>query len=97
MLEKEDLVIPPNPKILVRAIARAAKAKLRGRKLIVPREVEEARLAFCEAPCQFLTDDGEQCKRCTCFISAKVVLSTESCPVDKWGEWKLTDDKKGGT
>lgn len=90
-------MIAPNPKTFAKAMTRAAKAKLKGRKLLVPSDVEEKRLTFCEAPCQFLTDDGLQCKRCTCFIMAKVVLATESCPVDKWGEWKLTEVVKAST
>lgn len=90
-------MIPPNPKSFAKAAIRVAKAAMNGRPILVPDAEADRRLSICETPCQFLSEDGTQCVRCTCFIDAKTLLATEECPIGLWGQWKLTDDRKAGT
>lgn len=51
---------------------------------VVPRDIEELRAGVCDR-CEF--SEGFQCQKCTCFIPLKIKLSTESCPIQKWGEY----------
>lgn len=48
----------------------------------------EDRLAVCEK-CPYLSgqDDGATCRLCNCFVGAKVMLKSESCP-DIPQRWK---------
>lgn len=57
---------------------------LRREPFAVPAEVQDDRLALCNE-CEFLVPDSRQCVKCTCFVDIKTLLSTESCPVKKWG------------
>jgi len=64
------------------AIERAARARYLGQEVLVPASKRTARLKACAA-CPELDRDG-QCRVCTCFVSAKSRLATETCPLKKW-------------
>jgi len=49
--------------------------------LAVPEKVAAQRLEICKV-CPY--NVGGQCTVCTCFISIKVMLSTETCPKKLW-------------
>lgn len=41
------------------------------------------RLEICRS-CPELTEHTEQCKKCLCFMPAKVKIKKASCPIGKW-------------
>lgn len=56
------------------------------RPQIVPREVYIQRLTQCYGCDQYVLDSN-QCGVCTCFVTTKAMLSTESCPHPKGSKW----------
>ncbi len=46
-------------------------------------EVAEERLGICEQ-CKHYIKITHQCRKCFCYMPAKVTLSKASCPVSKW-------------
>lgn len=50
--------------------------------LIADAKTAEARLKVCNA-CRFLSGI-RQCKRCWCFVDAKVRLANAACPLAYW-------------
>lgn len=77
-------MIFPNPVTFIRAVFRSTVAKRRGYDLLATEEEQESRWIHC-LPCPYKI--GEQCKLCTCFLHAKIMLTQEECPkpVSKWG------------
>lgn len=75
-------MITPNPVTAARAAGRAVSAALSGREVFVSPDKRKARLKVCAA-CPELDRDG-QCSVCTCWVSNKSRLATETCPRDKW-------------
>lgn len=65
---------------LWRAVRRLFSQRSAG-PLTVDESVAAARLQICQA-CPY--NDNGQCTVCTCFISLKVMLSTETCPKNLW-------------
>lgn len=66
------------------AMARVAWAKARGYRTLATEEEAEDRLDIC-LDCPFLAPESNyRCKICTCFVEAKVLLTTEECPKKKW-------------
>lgn len=61
----------------VAALWRSAKYLLAGRPVVAPRYEHEKRQAIC-AYCRH--NNNGTCELCACFISAKILLSSESCP-----------------
>lgn len=57
---------------------------------MVSKEVAVERARIC-ASCEFLFQPTKTCKKCGCFVKAKVMLSSQSCPVDKWGAGEPDD------
>lgn len=57
-------------------------------------DVYRARLSQCEK-CEFRTPEWV-CSHpsCGCYLSKKAVLSTESCPIGKWGFEFMKDDEE---
>ena len=75
-------MITPNLGNALKAVGRAADAVLTGREVFVAPAKRKARLQAC-ARCPQL-DPGGQCKVCTCWVSNKSRLATETCPEGKW-------------
>lgn len=50
---------------------------------MVDRNIAEERFDICEA-CEHLTSMN-RCRRCGCFMKAKVKFKRASCPARKWG------------
>jgi hypothetical protein len=50
---------------------------------LVSKERAEERLAICKA-CPKLIQLTGTCKKCGCFMAAKVKLAKASCPINKW-------------
>lgn len=75
------------PKIVKTAFLAAKRAVIaasEGRPLLV-REAEVAhRESLCKQ-CPRREESTNRCLECKCFLSLKVQLSTESCPLKKWG------------
>ncbi len=63
------------------ATQRILKAAAAGRKVAVPREESDRRMAIC-ATCEFY--NGLTCSKCGCVMRWKARLSTEHCPIAKW-------------
>jgi hypothetical protein len=66
----------------VKAAFNALWWKLRGYDLIATELEQESRWGHC-LPCGNRV--GRQCALCTCFLDAKTMLTSESCPDKKWG------------
>ena len=79
----------PNPLSLLRALARAARAALSGRTVMVTAKQQNRRLAICER-CPRFDPLGRQCEACGCFVGLKTVFKTEACPERRWHEITLT-------
>ena len=69
----------PNPFTALKALFNFAR-----RPEIVPQQVEEERQKICD-DCEH--SNGRQCLVCSCYIPLKTKLSTEKCPIQKWGEY----------
>lgn len=52
-------------------------------KVIARPEVADARLNICNS-CEFLFQPTKNCKKCGCFVVAKVHGATAKCPENKW-------------
>jgi len=57
---------------------------------MVSKEVAVERARIC-ASCEFLFQPTKTCKKCGCFVKAKVMLSSQLCPVGKWGTGESDD------
>jgi len=57
-------------------------AKWAGYDPIAPEHVINGRYRMCDN-CDFA--NGGNCEKCGCLLMAKVMLSTEKCPIGKWG------------
>jgi len=53
-------------------------------KYVSDESVAKNRLKVCEG-CKFYTITN-QCLKCGCLMSAKVMLSNAECPIGKWGK-----------
>ncbi len=78
---------------------RSLKAFIKGRQVIVPQEVAEARWDICKQ-CPYLLYDemnpdtnkkDGRCTECGCFMNVKTHYATEECPI---GKWKREDKNK---
>lgn len=73
----------PDPWKAAKAAGRAAKAVIKSKPLLVSQALVDARMAACRA-CPKYLPSSNQCAVCTCVLSLKTQLSTESCPEGKW-------------
>lgn len=73
-----------SPVRLAKSIFRTVRYVLQGRPAIVPPDIRAERYELCQA-CP--SNSGGQCRICTCFVSVKVILSSETCP-DNPPRWK---------
>jgi len=78
---------------------RSLKAFIKGRQVIVPQEVAEARWDICKQ-CPYLLYDemnpdtnkkDGRCTECGCFMNVKTHYATAECPI---GKWKREDKNK---
>jgi hypothetical protein len=75
----------PNPFRFIAAVGRLLKAFVLRRRLFVPREVRNARIAVCEAGSGSCFDPYfRRCLDCTCFVDLKAEFATERCPRKLW-------------
>ncbi len=63
------------------AVGRAAARAARREVLLVDSSTKKKRLSVCDQ-CEYRSD--MQCSVCECFILAKTMLASESCPKGKW-------------
>lgn len=68
-------------KNLAGAVGRAADRVIRREILLVDSSTKKKRLSVCHG-CEYLSD--MQCSVCECFVLAKTMLASESCPKGKW-------------
>ena len=69
---------------------------LKGKKVIVPKEVAKIRYEICEG-CEFgiLTKKKKiRCTKCGCYMAAKVQIASSICPLEipKWKEWEKENE-----
>ena len=94
--------LPPASQI-VRNLAvdhwRSLKAFIKGKQVIVPQEIAEARWEICKQ-CPYLKYDETnpdtnkkdgRCTECGCFMNVKTHYAAAECPV---GKWEREDKKK---
>lgn len=79
-----------SPVRLAKFVFRTVRHVLQGRPAIAPPDIRAERYETCLRCPQNI--DG-QCRVCTCFISVKVLLSSESCPENPPRWKKLTFSK----
>jgi protein-arginine kinase activator protein McsA len=46
-------------------------------------ELSKKRINICNS-CEFLFKPTKQCKKCGCFMPAKVLLEQSKCPIGEW-------------
>ena len=98
----EENKLPPASQ-MVRNLAvdhwRSLKAFMKGKQVIVPQEIAEARWEICKQ-CPYLKYDETnpdtnkkdgRCTECGCFMNVKTHYATAKCPV---GKWEREDKKK---
>lgn len=78
----------PDPWKAAQAAKRVAKAVVKSQPLLVSQAVVDARQRACRACDRYLPNSG-QCGVCTCVISLKSQLTTESCPHPEGGKWPV--------
>jgi len=65
-----------------KAIKRVVVAKARGHAVIL----DAASVAQREAACAICPHKkGDKCEKCGCYLPLKQSLTTESCPIGRWG------------
>lgn len=75
-----------------KAWARVQWVKVRGYEFLAPAHIAKLRYEDGCRPCPFF--NGAECEVCHCLVEAKVMISTEKCPIGTWGaRWV----KKGAT
>jgi hypothetical protein len=76
--------MPSNPaKNAVKALGRVITAATQGESLLVDAATVESRDSTCKQ-CPSHEPGLNRCRECGCFLSLKVQLTTESCPLGKW-------------
>lgn len=70
-------------KNVTRAFFRLIGAKLAGKNVLLPQVKVSERLIVCNT-CEHHDPIMGRCTVCGCFIRAKMQLTTEDCPMDKW-------------
>lgn len=83
----QEKTFPPVTKMVGNALGaagRAVKQVVRGGALEVSTEVYEQRLDTCRG-CEQYDIRAHRCARCGCNTEFKLRLTTEKCPLDKWG------------
>ena len=70
-------------KSLSSAASKAAKAVIDNKQIISPKLDAQKRLDICNK-CPSLDKSGGRCEECGCFVTVKVKLDFESCPLKKW-------------
>lgn len=83
------MLATPKPVTFFKAVGRAARAVVKGNKILVSDDVLALRWSQCKA-CDRFDPDFRQCKVCSCFVGVKVQLATEQCPLGKWRIYPLT-------
>lgn len=81
-----------SPFRLVAALARAISYLCMGRPVLAPMAVLTERETICDECPENTREPTPQCRACTCFIEAKVLLASESCPRGYWK--RLTFSRK---
>lgn len=75
-----DEYIENNEKLDLRGISNRMK-----NVILHDQDIIDKRLAICNS-CEFLFKLTGTCKKCGCFVSKKTRVSTQSCPISKWGK-----------
>lgn len=71
----------PNPIRFVQAVANTIWFWLCGYDVLATEDEMDRRAAHCD----FCPENVDgQCQLCTCFLSAKLSLTAEACPQNKW-------------
>lgn len=69
----------------VEATTKATQEALNGGDIFVSTEVQKQRLLICSV-CDQLDTATARCTECGCFVQIKSKVTTEECPLGKWGE-----------
>ena len=104
MLSEEKKL--PSTSRMVRNLAvdhwRSLKAFVKGKQVIVPKEIAEERWEICKG-CPYLKYDETnpdtnkkdgRCTECGCFMNVKVHYATAECPIGKWKQSCDCQEKK---
>ena len=82
------------------AMGRVVVALSNGEEVVTKSESVKFRLKKC-AGCEYASKNYTWCGLCGCYIKAKVLVATESCPAGKWHAVngltdldKLTEEEK---
>jgi hypothetical protein len=78
------MIIPSIPKALS-SLWRTLVALVKRRPIFAEKIEVDFRRRVCKV-CPHYSESLGQCKVCTCFVSAKTLLSTESCPKGFWNK-----------
>lgn len=70
-------------KSLSSSTSKAVKAIADNKQIISPKLDAQKRLDICNK-CPSLDKSGGRCEECGCFVTVKVKLDFESCPLKKW-------------
>lgn len=65
------------------ALKNEAGAILSGSPRISEEQAIE-RMNICKQ-CEFFVQNSQRCRKCGCFLQAKVLFRSQSCPIGKWG------------
>ena len=60
-----------------------AKDAIDGDSVFVDEFEQQRRYDMCQV-CEHFASSAKRCKKCGCFMKAKVKLKSASCPVKKW-------------
>lgn len=69
----------------VEATTKATQEAMSGGDIFVSTEVQKQRLLICSV-CDQLDSATARCIECGCFVQIKSKVTTEECPLGKWGE-----------
>lgn len=81
---------------LLKDTGKLIRNTISGNKPLVPEEIAQERLDICSM-CEYLyysKNNRPKCSKCGCFMDIKTHISTSSCPVYKWQEWRDIDETK---
>lgn len=79
-LFKESVKVSKN---LSGSLLKAANSIAKNKKLASAQDKAKARIEICNR-CNLLNKDSGRCEECGCFVTIKVKMDFEQCPLGKW-------------
>jgi hypothetical protein len=78
-------------KNLANSIVDVTTGAIRNGKIYAPDSIRETRMDICKS-CEYFSKEKVKCKKCGCHLVQKTSFAASRCPIEKWSEWKNTNE-----